>query len=189
MIIGLTGRKGSGKSEVARLLYERGWLVYPFAYPLKEMLATLLSTRGVEDDKIERMLRGDLKEVAHPALNNRTPRHAMQTLGTEWGRELVHGDLWINAWIDLVRKCDLVVADDVRFVNEAQLIRSMGGQVWRITRDTGDDVVSDQHVSETPLPDALVNTTIQNSRTLKHLRDMVELLAVKVERAVPGVAA
>lgn len=64
-------------------------------------------------------------------------RKLLQWLGTEWGRGLDQ-DLWVKIWKARVqRRLDdgqFVVCDDVRFDNEASLIKSMGGKVIKITR-------------------------------------------------------
>lgn len=54
-----------------------------------------------------------------------TPRHIMQTLGTEWGRELIHPDVWVRAMGRRIFSQPVVVAD-VRFPNEAMLVRNLG---------------------------------------------------------------
>lgn len=83
-----------------------------------------------------------------------TPRLALQTLGTEWGREM-----YVNTWVDLAirnakqvlagrpytqmhglqlidiaMRCRAVVIPDVRFKNEVDAIQSGGGMVVRIRR-------------------------------------------------------
>jgi hypothetical protein len=81
------------------------------------------------------MFWGDLKEKPSPYLGGQTPRHAMQTLGTEWGRELIHPDLWTNVWKNKVQTgLDQVVTEDLRHKNEAEAVRSLGGKVIRIMR-------------------------------------------------------
>lgn len=132
MIIALTGLAGSGKSTAAKHLVEKhGFTLVKFAAPLKDMLRPL----GLGDREIE----GDLKEVPCALLGGRTPRHAMQTLGTEWGRECMDPDLWIRialkraaAELDQGGK---VVMDDCRFPNEAEAVLARGGSIVRITRD------------------------------------------------------
>lgn len=126
MIIGLTGRAGSGKSTVAAHLADRGYKRIRFADPLKDMMRAL----GLDERHIE----GDLKEVPCPLLAGKTPRHAMQTIGTEWGRGLIHPDLWVNAWAARAANDNLVVAEDVRFPNEEATIRRAGGWVIGIER-------------------------------------------------------
>ena len=62
----------------------------------------------------------------------------MQTLGTEWGRELVHPHLWIllaNERLKVLRGAGIgMLISDVRFQNEADWIRSEGGIVLEIRR-------------------------------------------------------
>lgn len=52
-------------------------------------------------------------------LDELTPRVALQTLGTEWGRAL-DPEMWVNLAANR-SKCDVSVAEDGRFLNEAQV--------------------------------------------------------------------
>jgi hypothetical protein len=62
-----------------------------FAEPLKAMLDTYLSyARASMRTHIERMIDGDLKEWRPAVFGGRSARYAMQTLGTEWGRQMMH---------------------------------------------------------------------------------------------------
>ena len=89
VLIGLCGPAGAGKSTAARHLVEHhGFVRRPFAGPLKGMLRTLLLGQGVPAGDVERMVDSDLKAVPARALDSRTPRLAMSTLGTEQGRAL-----------------------------------------------------------------------------------------------------
>jgi len=62
----------------------------------------------------------------------------LQTLGTEWGRECISPDVWVKCWKRNVKyylTSDLpVICDDVRFPNEAEAIRELGGELWLVTR-------------------------------------------------------
>ena len=89
MIIGLTGYAGCGKSTVADYLVKKhGFTLIKFAGPLKAMMRAL----GLGEREIE----GDLKEKPCGLLAGRTPREAMQTLGTEWGRQHFGQNFWVN---------------------------------------------------------------------------------------------
>ena len=130
---------GAGKSTLAaRLNMRYGYARMKMAGPLKEMLRAYLYSQGLKSSEIEDMIEGSAKHIPHYALNDRTPRHAMQTLGTEWGRNCMGEDFWVEAaseQIEHVLNNGLnVVVDDVRFPNEMDMIRDLGGIVVRIRR-------------------------------------------------------
>lgn len=127
MIVGLCGAIGAGKTAAARQLSARyGFVRVRFAGPLKDMLRAL----GLAEEDVD----GGLKDRPCALLGGRTPRHAMQTLGTEWGRQCVDKNLWVRAWRAQTERYDNVVADDVRFPNEVAEIKNLGGVVLRVTR-------------------------------------------------------
>jgi hypothetical protein len=145
MLIGVSGLAGSGKSEVSAVLTsEFGFGRVKFADPLKNMIRTLLRGAGHIDEDVERMVEGDLKEVEIPELGV-SPRLLMVTLGTEWGRDAVRPDLWIRLWKAAAEMHERVVVDDVRFPNEVDAIRELGGVIWRVERP---GLVAASHVSE-----------------------------------------
>lgn len=132
-IVGLIGAKGSGKSKVASYMeVNHGYYRHPMAMVLKNMLASAGLT--------ERQLNGDLKEVPCPLLCGHSPRFAMQTIGTEWGRNLIGTDLWCALTEHSLRTIeedghDVFVIDDIRFPNEVAMIRRLGGELWSIRRE------------------------------------------------------
>jgi len=162
MIIGLTGLAGSGKSEVAQVLRELGnFRRVPFAGPLKDMLAAVGFTHA--------QLWGDEKATPIPDLGGVTPRHVMQTLGTEWGRGCVHPDIGITLWR---RRAEgfggNIVVDDVRFPNEVEAVKALGGVVWRVERP---GVEAMGHESEVHIPHLAVDGVIRNKAGLYELRE------------------
>jgi len=134
MLIAFSGLAGSGKTTAARHLVEaHGFVRLRWAEPLKAMIKTLIEVEGESD----RWIDGDYKEKIHPLLGC-TPRHAMQTLGTEWGRKCINPDLWVHLTVNRIvynlmldRK---VVMDDCRFDNEFTAIDRLKGQVIRLER-------------------------------------------------------
>ena len=147
VVLGLTGRAGAGKSTAAaHLVAHHGFVRRPFAALLKGMLRSLLLGQGVPAAAVERMIDGDGKELPTRHLGGQTPRRAMQLLGTEWGRGLAP-DLWVDMWAASIAGLDRVVADDVRFDNEAAAIRALGGTVVEIRRP-GLARLAGGHVSE-----------------------------------------
>jgi hypothetical protein len=129
-VIAFTGLAGSGKSTAAAHLCDvHGFERVRFAGPLKSMMAAL----GLTETEID----GDRKEMPCALLGGKTPRLAMQTIGTEWGRDIIDPDLWIRAWqaaVDHLPAAVPVVVDDCRFPNEASAVRAAGGTLVRIVR-------------------------------------------------------
>lgn len=155
VIIGFAGAAYSGKSTAAmRLVAHHGFQRIRFAGVLKDMMKVL----GLTDREIE----GEAKELPCALLGGKTPRLAMQTLGTEWGRDIIDRDLWVRAWRARVDQAPAgvgVVIDDCRFPNEAQAIRAAGGKLFRIVRE-GAARIDGAHESERhELP---VDAIIQN---------------------------
>lgn len=150
-LIGFCGPAGCGKSTAAAALARHGWTRVKFAAPLKDMLRAYYTACGLVDpNEVEARIEGDLKEIPDPLLAGRTPRHAMQSLGTEWGRCSIATSLWTDAFAHRARPLlDAgvdVVCDDVRFPNEADAIRALGGTIVRVLgRDKG---IGNGHESE-----------------------------------------
>ena len=139
-VIGLHGRARSGKDTVANfILSHRGGYVYSFADPIRAMLVPL----GI--DMSDPYWQAN-KEAIIPALGA-SPRRLMQTLGTEWGRQLINPELWlIFAKQVLINYGPGMVVADVRFENEAAWVRAQGGRVIHIERPN--TVGVEAHVSE-----------------------------------------
>lgn len=130
-IIALVGNVGAGKSTVAQHLIEQhGYKLVKFAGPLKNMLRAI----GLDDEEIE----GSRKEVPCDLLCGKTPRHAMVTLGTEWGRDLIGPEFWTGLWMEEtaahLNAGQVVVVDDCRFPNEYEAVKKMRGVAWHIVR-------------------------------------------------------
>lgn len=152
MIVGLVGKKRSGKSTAALLLVDHDFHKLSFAGTLKKMTEVLLKDLGLSKDEIHRAMVSD-KEAIIPQLGV-SGRHVMQTLGTDWGRKMIHPDLWIKTTEIAISRHpeDDIVFDDVRFDNEAEMIEKLGGKLIRLTRDgegSGDNHDSEQGISDT----------------------------------------
>lgn len=175
MIVGIAGRKGHGKDAVAEMLEVRGFEVVRFVGPLKAMLAAFYREHGLDEGLIERKLEGDLKEAPCPLLRGRSPRYAMQTLGTEWGRQLIADDLWVESLATRAQGYDNVVVPDVRFANECATLRALGAKVLRVdaSKRVPDNETS-AHVSEASVGTLPVDLEISNNGTMFELSVAVE---------------
>jgi len=131
-IVGITGPAGAGKDTVADYLCEHhGYVKYALAAPIKTALNALFGWPNDNWDDRE------WKETLIDWLG-RSPRNLAQTLGTEWGRECVHPELWLllaEMNINAHTLARGVVIPDIRFENEAAWLRDrMGGQLWHVYR-------------------------------------------------------
>ena len=98
-----------------------------------------------------------------------TPRLALQTLGTEWGRRLTP-NLWASAAVNriLLAGHDRWCLSDLRFRNELDAVHGAGGKVVRLTRGS----LSYNHASETGLagiPLDAFDAVIDNTGTIGEL--------------------
>ncbi len=171
-VIALTGAAGSGKTTVAmQLMLKYSYARVRFADGLKRMLLEL----GLSPEEVD----GALKEEPSSLLLGATPRHAMQTLGTEWGRNLIHQDLWAHTWKVRAENClrlgQMVVCDDCRYENEVAFVRSfVGAELWRLQRSAATGVKS--HSSEEDFHSFKYDRLIRNHSTVHALELRVDTL-------------
>jgi hypothetical protein len=166
----------SGKSTVAKwLCEEKGYVVVPFAQTLKEALIPVLVALGHAPAEAETLVFRD-KHTIIPEVKL-SVRQLLQTLGTEWGRQCVHPDLWLKCWAKRIEQYDKVVVDDVRFENEASLVKRLGGELWLLQRP-GIQALSG-HASEGGLDayagfDRVIGNTGTIAELLRTLEEAVE---------------
>jgi hypothetical protein len=171
MLIGLCGAAGAGKNSVAEFLTDSDGCTFmqmAFADPLYRCISTITGL------PVARLKDRAVKEAVIPRLG-KSPRQMLQTLGTEWGRGMVHDEIWIRIAMEqasqhlTVGRC--VVITDVRFDNEAQAIVNAGGEVWRVVRNGWTCLSGDaaSHLSEGGVSNHLIARTIDNSGTLDDL--------------------
>lgn len=166
-LIGIAGPAGCGKNTVAAMIPDA--VVIGFADPLYAALSVLL---GIP----EAVLRSRAAKERPIDWIGKSPRQMLQTLGTNWGRELVMDDLWITLAarrIDALEQAGtpVVAIADVRFDNEAEMIRSRGGEVWSLIRTPASETYS--HVSEAGISGSLIDRRIDNTGTPEQTRELV----------------
>lgn len=168
MLIGFTGQAHSGKDTAASHLVNgpRRYKQYAFAQPMKEACKVIFGWD-------ERHVNGVLKDVVDPRYGT-SPRKALQTLGTEWGRDIINPSIWlIRAQIEIAKHRDLVITD-VRFDNEAELIRSSGGIIVKVTREDTTGVMA--HSSEAGIKWELIKHVVTNNGTITDLHVWINLI-------------
>lgn len=199
ILLAMYGRARSGKDTAADYLAQQlGLYKYAFAEPLKTMLKSVFGDHFHEGDRS-----GICPETG------KSYREMMQTLGTEWGREMMTQDVWINLvqkkwdWVKdgcphetpLGRISNLhlgkeqvtqgMILSDLRFDSEAEWVKSQGGIVIEITR--GIDTLTPSmasHASEAGIRDDLADLLVVNHGTVEDLHKLLDSI-VPIIRAAP----
>ncbi len=166
-LIGLTGAARCGKDTAADFIIggPHDFVKMSFADPMKEMLATGLGLNYGQ-------LYGAEKEAVD-ARYGRSPRYILQTLGTEWGRNMISDDIWLKATVSRVMKSSHagVVIPDVRFDNEADYLRRNGALIHVSSSERG---LVMEHESERGVKKKHGDFFIYNDGSLEDLQDSVE---------------
>ena len=180
MIIGITGHARHGKDSTADVIVKYfGYKKHALADVMKEACRVIF---GWTDEH----LYGDKKDMVDERFGV-SPRHALQSLGTEWGqyklseydsfKETTGRKLWVNSLLNRVHG-DTVIAD-VRFPHEAEAIRERGGFIIRVNRDYEIDL---SHESERAIDEINPDFTIQNRG---NLIDLEWVVCDLIRKAIP----
>lgn len=159
MIIGIAGKAGSGKDTLGAEFEKLGWHRAAFAGTLKAMLAVAGMPEPSDPVAKESIIEG----------YNFTWREAAQALGTEWGRNLDE-----NIWLKIIELEYMNlggnwIITDVRFENEAEMIRHHGGFIIHMkgrARDLGERA---NHASEKPIGMHFLDMFFDNSGDIQDL--------------------
>lgn len=177
LIIGIIGTKGSGKDTLADFLVAMhpGAVKYSMATPIKRACKELFL---LSDKQLSDPVR---KEAPSNMWPDWTPRRMMQWLGTDVFRDQVDPHFWIKHAAHVIRSCqaDIMIIPDIRFINEAEMIRSQPSHLLiRIVRDS--TIKVDTHASETEMdsiPSEWISAKIFNNGTLEDLEATVDVLS------------
>ncbi|HQR20058.1 MAG TPA: deoxynucleotide monophosphate kinase [Burkholderiaceae bacterium] len=174
-LIGIHGKARSGKDTVAKWFgRERGAFLSAFAFPIKQAVIGMFAPlTGIGWEHFENT---ELKETGLPHIGV-SPRALAQALGTEFGRECVHPDVWVMMTESYLKSCQVwgkpnqvVVMSDLRFENEAEWLRRNGGTVIHLTRPGADGKVGLQgHASESGIIIETGDIGIHNGGTVEEL--------------------
>lgn len=176
MIIGLTGYAQSGKDTVAKILVENyGYTRVAFADKIREYLYDMnpmVDNVAFEPIFLKDRVDRDGWEVAK---KNPQIRRTLQNAGVS-ARKVFGEGFWVHeamkTILDDPRPDMNYVITDVRFLNEADMIRANNGQIWRIKR-LGVDAVN-AHVSESQMDGYQVDQIFTNNSSIEDLELMVK---------------
>jgi hypothetical protein len=174
-LIAVTGYKNSGKNAICSVLeHECDYVVTGFADKLKAMLLAMNPIihcdpiSGPTPTRLKTVIDAfgwDIAKEDYPEV-----RRLLQTLGTEAGRNHLGEQVWVDAWRrdagTLLGQGRDVCVSDMRFLNEAQAVRSLGGQIWRVLRP---GTARGEHLSESELDQIVPDRVIQNGSSLEDL--------------------
>ena len=178
IVIGISGYKQSGKDTIAGQIafnilkfnfFKNDEIIFEkFATGLKNEICEAFDITSEHLDK---------RKLVSPLV-----RRVLQVVGTEWGREERGKDIWVKQLEERIlnKKPKLVLITDLRFISEAEWIRSKNGFIVRVER-TG-QVNTDLHQSEIevdkiPSPDYRITNDGTNlnalTREVKFLTDTI----------------
>ncbi len=187
LILGLCGYAGVGKDTAARVLLDSfGFQRIAFAAPMRQALLALDPLVPVDPEespgdapvRVARLSQlatghgwGRLKE-------NPEVRRLLQAVGTEVGRNLFDTDFWVKLAerrLESTLSVGPVVFTDVRFPNEARLVKKYGGLLLRLERP-GYGPVND-HLSDRASATWSYDERIVNDSTVESLHEKMRLFA------------
>lgn len=94
-----------------------------------------------------------------------SPRKILELVGTELGRTLLAEDVWLRTMYHSVPKgTNLVIVTDVRFNNEAELIRQLDGKIILILAPKNIHSIKSDHPSARPINASFITHTIANQK-------------------------
>jgi len=235
-LLGIAGKAGSGKSTVAKAIQDAFlWTPVAFGDPLKRICKDVYrftddqlwgpsESRNAPDKRYVRQRQGSLgshlvgwtddgKRIDAPSPVEDvylTPRHALQQLGSEWGRGCFY-NTWVQYALDVAEqllvkpypeapcmgydpkkglfvqdeypiiRCPGVVFPDVRFGNEIDGIKEKGGKVAIILgRDTSLESEGLKHDSERDLDPDEFDFVIRNTKDLDHLLEQAGVAMLRL---------
>jgi hypothetical protein len=188
MIISISGRKLSGKTTLANEAIKKGFIKISFADKLKRITSELIEC-PVEDlsdptkkeekfnaplhwldlkDKLEKILDLSLpNDIKNELLESK--RDVLQFIGTEVLRK-IDSEYHVNSLKEQIETNKNYVTDDCRFLNEFQLLSSLGAVSILVIRPS--HMVYSNHESETALNRKYFKKIIKNSQSKEKFVEM-----------------
>lgn len=168
-LIGFSGAMGSGKSTAISSLEDiqhRRVVNMKFAQPLYDL---------------QEFAYRRISPVYQKPSNFIKDRKLLQFLGTEWGRDSIYTNLWVDLWKHEVKYLlenepkAIIVCDDVRFDNEAVAIKELGGHIIQLICSRNNERINTTngiplHKSELGIDLKYVDYVIDNNGTVDDLK-------------------
>lgn len=181
--IAFCGRSGAGKDTAAEILSKHlNFRQYAFADPVKQAVEAAFPlfnfAKYGKNDVIPKI--------------GKSKRQLWQTLGTEWGREMVYENIWVDALLRKLRRVQEMhpnhspnfVVTDARMENEISALLSEGFHVIKVVRSV--NTLSDDtrdHKSENGVDHLFCHEVLHNDGTLVELEDKLLRIVERLTRS------
>jgi|ERR1044071_3931895 hypothetical protein len=175
ILIGLVGKKRAGKDTacefMSTLLHPKITRRVGFADELKKEICVAIN--GVNS-----LYGTPMKQPMTPNFidcNKDNFRLILQGWGTDFRRNMCNDNYWIDktlkTLVDMKATVDCAIIPDVRFRNEAKMIKTVGGHLIRIFRPNMSSKIIDSHASETELDSIDTDWIVNNDSSFEVLRE------------------
>ena len=183
VLLGLYGNKGVGKDTIGYILrQEHSFHVFSFAKHLYDCVSKLFHVR------VEVLQARETKEANMPALYGRSPREVLKYFGTDFVRDFISHNFWIDEVAkrisDTCRSSRVgikAVITDVAMLNEIKYVLDNGGYILYIERPGCEEFrvrEAEAGIAETYLMTLLME---ENSHVLRVQNDSsIEYLAERI---------
>lgn len=165
IIIGISGKIGSGKNTVADIIkkHNKSFQEIAFAYKLKQIVS-ILSAQDINNTMSQTG-----KNIYIPEFNM-SIGEMLQKVGTDLFRDNFNVNTWVIAtFLQIFNNPGNYIITDCRFKNEAKAIKDNGGILLRINRSNNNISTNStrnlQHQSEIDLDDYTAFDYIINNDT------------------------
>ena len=182
MIIGISGKIGSGKSEVARQIKktfpEKNFKIKSFGYMVKKIVSQLT---GVD---LRTCLSRNAKNIYLDEWRM-TLGEMYQKVGTDCMRDNLHKNTWVISAFSKYTDDENWIFDDVRFFNEVDGVKDKNGLLIRLEGDPKNirenDTRDMNHESETQLDNCRkFDIIFDNDGPIENLSNLMSLIKDKI---------
>lgn len=125
-IVAFCGVIGSGKDYNSNKYISDGYKMINFAEPLKKIIFKTLKIKNESQQKYELFKDTYWNPIGNfPSISGRE----FLQLGNV-ARKILYEDIWVDAWERSIKEETKIVVSDCRYLNEAQRIISLGGEIY-----------------------------------------------------------
>ena len=168
-LIGVTGNANVGKDTLADYIIKQNntFIKHAFAKPIKDIMINELGfTEQQCYNQTLKHIKNDFWDI--------TPRDAMLLIGTQLFRKQWRFDFWVKLTEHKILKQlnQNIIICDVRFDNEAEMIKKYGGKIILVTRRN--NPIKVQHVSEAGIKKENIDYIIENNGTIEQFYQNID---------------